>query len=144
MINALTRRLMRPFPLLSARSPSNRRPSLLSIAACAIATALVLGGCSSRFFSPYQMEIQQGNYITEREVALLREGMTRDQVRFVLGTPLVNDVFRNDRWDYVYTKQPQNSNQVELRRITVYFADDLAKRFEDIGVRDDPEKVGKR
>ena len=44
------------------------------------AAALVLGGCSSRFFSPYQMEIQQGNYITEREVALLREGRRYDDI----------------------------------------------------------------
>ena len=51
----------------------------------------------------YRIEIQQGNYITQEMVAQLKNGMTREQVRYVLGTPLVTDIFHADRWDYVFT-----------------------------------------
>ena len=56
------------------------------------------------------MEIQQGNYISQEAVSQLKSGMTKDQVRFVLGTPLVADIFHEDRWDYVYQRQRQNAS----------------------------------
>lgn len=115
------------------RQLPSRAPVAFLVPLLAVAV-LGTAGCSSRFFSPYQMEVQQGNYITQKEVALLKEGMTRDQVRFVMGTPLVNDLFRTDRWDYVYTRQEQNSDRVEKRRVTVVFDADLVKRLEDHNV----------
>ena len=65
------------------------------VAACNPLTAL----------SVYRMEIQQGNYISQEAVSQLKPGMTKDQVRFVLGTPLVADIFHENRWDYVYRRQ---------------------------------------
>jgi outer membrane protein assembly factor BamE len=56
-------------------------------------------------------------------IAQLKRGMTRDQVRFVLGSPLVTDVFRTDRWDYVYRFRP-GQGEVEQRVISVFFVDD--------------------
>ena len=56
--------------------------------------------------------------------------MTKDQVRFVLGTPLVADIFHEDRWDYVYRRQRQNSTQVEERRVSVFFDGDKLVRLE--------------
>lgn len=80
--------------------------------------------------TPYRIEIQQGNYVTQEMVAQLKPGLTRDQVRFVLGTPLVSDVFHKDRWDYVFVRQLANSNDFEYRRIAVFFEGDKLKRVE--------------
>lgn len=88
---------------------------------------LLLAACSNMpdvtsAFSPYRIDIRQGNFVTQEMVAQLKPGMTRDQVRFVLGTPLVTDVFHAERWDYVYRFQP-GRGEVQQRRFTVYFED---------------------
>lgn len=94
---------------------------------------LVLGGCSNvptiPTLSAYKMDIQQGNYVTQEMVAKLKPGMTRAQVRFILGTPLVVDMFRTDRWDYVYVFQ-KAGKVTEQRKLTVIFADDKLLRVE--------------
>ena len=79
--------------------------------------------------APYKIDIQQGNVVTQEMIARLQPGMTRSQVRFALGTPLVVDPFRGDRWDYVYlyTKQGVVTAQ---RRIVVVFKDDKLERIE--------------
>lgn len=68
----------------------------------------------------YRIEIQQGNYVTQEMVAQLRNGMTREQVRYVLGTPLVTDIFHADRWDYVFYRE-RSSGDFEQRRLAVFF-----------------------
>ena len=80
--------------------------------------------------TPYRMEVQQGNYVTQEMLAQLKPGLTRDQVRFVLGTPLVSDIFHGERWDYVFMRQRANSGEVEYRRIVVFFQDGKLKRVE--------------
>ena len=92
----------------------------LLVAACGLSPKL----------TPYRMEIQQGNYVTQDMVAQLNPGLTRDQVRFVLGTPLVSDIFHEDRWDYVFTRQRANSQEVEYRRIAVFFQEGRLKRID--------------
>jgi len=94
--------------------------SPLLVAACDFAPNL----------APYRMEIQQGNYVTQEMVAQLSPGLTRDQVRFVLGTPLVSDIFHEERWDYVFMRQRANSREVEYRRIAVFFEEGRLKRIE--------------
>lgn len=81
-------------------------------------------------FSVYRMEIQQGNYVTQEMVSKLQAGMTRDQVRFVLGTPLLVDIFHDNRWDYVYRRQRSGSREVEERRLSVFFDSDRLVRIE--------------
>ena len=81
-------------------------------------------------FSVYRMEIQQGNYVTQEMVSKLQAGMTRDQVRFVLGTPLLVDIFHDNRWDYVYRRQRADSREVEERRLSVFFENDRLVRIE--------------
>ena len=81
-------------------------------------------------FSVYRMEIQQGNYLSQEAVSQLKLGMTKEQVRFVLGTPLVADIFHENRWDYVYRRQRENSSQVEARRVSVFFDGDKLVRLE--------------
>ncbi|MGC2520107.1 MAG: outer membrane protein assembly factor BamE [Burkholderiales bacterium] len=96
-----------------------------------LALLLALAACSiSPHLSPHRIEIQQGNYVTQEMAAKLKPGMTRDQVRFVLGTPLVSDIFHADRWDYVFRRQPADSREVESRRMAVFFEDDKLKRIE--------------
>lgn len=89
--------------------------------------ALLFAGCSNTpditsRLSPYRIDVRQGNYVTQDMVAKLRPGMTRDQVRFALGTPLVADMFHADRWDYVYRFQP-GRGEPQLRRLVVFFED---------------------
>jgi outer membrane protein assembly factor BamE len=89
----------------------------------------VLSGCGlPRLLSPYTIEIQQGNYVTQEQVAQLHRGMTRDQVRYLLGTPLLNDPFHADRWDYVFRRLRANSRELEERRLTLFFANDKLDR----------------
>jgi outer membrane protein assembly factor BamE len=84
---------------------------------------LGLGGCSSvpRIVSEYRIDVQQGNVLTQEMVAQLRPGLTREQVRFILGTPILVDMFHADRWDYLYRLQKGKTNAVETRRFTVFF-----------------------
>ncbi|WP_197433000.1 outer membrane protein assembly factor BamE [Janthinobacterium sp. B9-8] len=66
--------------------------------------ALMTSACSvANFLTPYKLDIPQGNEITADQVAQLKKGMTRSQVRFLLGTPLLNDPFHANRWDYLYS-----------------------------------------
>ena len=90
---------------------------------------LAVAACGLRL-TPHRIEIQQGNYVTQEMVAQLKPGMTRDQVRFVLGTPLVADIFHADRWEYVFVRQRADSREVEHRRISVFFQDNKLQRVE--------------
>lgn len=89
----------------------------------AVLASLLLGACSSvpRIVTEYRIDVQQGNVLTQDMVSQLRPGLTRDQVRFVLGTPLLVDMFHADRWDYVYRLQKGRTGEVELRRFSVFF-----------------------
>jgi outer membrane protein assembly factor BamE len=83
----------------------------------------VLAGCNyvPQMVTPYRMEIQQGNFLTQDMLSQLKPGMTKEQVRFLLGTPLVVDPFHADRWDYVFTRVRENNRNPEQRKITVFF-----------------------
>jgi len=72
--------------------------------------------------TPYRMVIQQGNFISQEMVSQLKPGMTKEQVRFVLGTPLVTDIFHADRWDYVFFREMPNGKR-EQRNLSVLFQD---------------------
>lgn len=92
-----------------------------------LACSTVLGGCV------YRMAIQQGNFLDARQVTQVKEGMTRAQVRFLLGTPMLPDAFNRDRWDYLYTLDLNDGSAVTTQRLTVYFADDKVSRIENVG-----------
>lgn len=93
-----------------------------------MAAASLLGACGSipviQFPGVYKIDIEQGNIITQEMVDQLRPGMTRRQVTFVMGTPLVRDPFNQDRWDYVYNYQP-GGEQRGQERVTVFFEGDV-------------------
>lgn len=108
-------------------------PALAALAACA-----GLAGCAGidRFsygiftaITPYKVEIVQGNFVSKEQVAALRKGMSRLQVRDVLGTPLVTDAFHKERWDYVFTIRREGVRSQE-RRLAVYFSGDTLDHWE--------------
>jgi outer membrane protein assembly factor BamE len=81
------------------------------------------------YISPYKMDIQQGNIVTQEMVSKLQPGMSRSQVRFALGTPLVADMFHADRWDYVY-RLDKGGKTVEERKFVAVFSGDKLVRIE--------------
>jgi outer membrane protein assembly factor BamE len=94
----------------------------LLVLACVLAACAVPSACR---FIVYTPDIQQGNLVTQENVAQLKVGMSQDQVRFILGTPLVTDIFHGNRWDYVYTNQPARARAIkEERRLTLFFDKD--------------------
>lgn len=90
--------------------------------------AVLASGCV------YKMNIQQGNYLVPDSVSQLKEGMTRSQVRFLLGTPMVPVAFDDSRWDYYYYFASQKLKAPLKRRLTVYFEDEKVARYENQGV----------
>ncbi|MFZ5524036.1 MAG: outer membrane protein assembly factor BamE [Pseudomonadota bacterium] len=85
----------------------------------------VLSACTS-----YKMDIRQGNYVTAEMRDKLKPGMSRQQVRYVLGTPMISDAFHGNRWDYVYLLE-QRGKLVEERRLTLHFDGDSLARIDD-------------
>jgi outer membrane protein assembly factor BamE len=104
--------------------------------ALAAIAALLLVSCGSarlplpNIITPYRIEIQQGNFVSQEMVSQLKSGMTKDQVRFVMGTPLITDSFHADRWDYVFRRQKANSRELDQRKLAVFFEDGKLKRIE--------------
>ena len=78
----------------------------------------------------YRMSVQQGNYLDPSAVSQLQVGMTRSQVRYLLGTPMLPDAFDADRWDYLYYFRTGRTQEADKRRLTVFFADDKVARFD--------------
>lgn len=91
--------------------------------------------------SPYHMDVQQGNVVTPEMLDQLRPGMTRSQVRFVLGTPLIADPFHPERWDYFYSYRKGAGKEPETRRLTVIFKDDLLVSIEGDVVPRSPQET---
>lgn len=127
----------RPFrPPPTSRPPgppsgATRGASLLAVLAIALAAA----GCASDdrsrsgLFQPYRIDVPQGNYVDQGMLDQVKPGMSPEQVRFALGTPLLVDPFRPDRWDYVFRFQHPNGS-ADLRRATVFFAEGRVQRVE--------------
>jgi outer membrane protein assembly factor BamE len=108
--------------------------------ASVIAVALMFGGCAwmpSRqvsdtffgFITPYRMDIIQGNVVTKEQAAAVRPGMTRTQVRDILGSPMLTDIFHGDRWDYVFTIKRQGTQPQRLS-VVAFFDGDRLKQLD--------------
>jgi outer membrane protein assembly factor BamE len=107
----------------------------------ALPTILLAAGALFSSGCVYKMNIQQGNYLVAESVSQLKEGMTRSQVRFLLGTPMVPVAFDDSRWDYYYFFSSKHYKQPLKRRLTVYFADEKVQRFENQGVPTEADLV---
>ncbi len=90
-----------------------------------LVTVTIITACSA-----YRPEIQQGNIVAEDMLAQLKPGMTKRQVTFVMGTPLIIDPFRTDRWDYVYQVKNGDAKVIEQKRLTLHFDADTLARIE--------------
>lgn len=100
----------------------------------ALVATLLLAGCSTpkwmnqwtenppNWLTPYRVDVGQGNFVSESMAAQLKEGMSKEQVRSILGTPLLVDPFRADRWDYVFDIRRGDGGR-ERRRFSVFFKD---------------------
>lgn len=116
-------------------------PPSASTASAAIANSGVQTIHTKRFLgflSPYRVDIQQGNFVSQEMLAQLKVGMTMAQVQFALGTPLLNDMFHSDRWDYVFRMQKRNG-EVTTSRVTVFFKDKRLARFEGGNLPDEQD-----
>ncbi|WP_439638374.1 outer membrane protein assembly factor BamE [Nevskia sp.] len=103
------------------------RPAIRSI--FAVLLSFSLSGC----FLVYKLPTRQGNVIDQKQFDLLKVGQTREQVKFLLGTPIATSPFRNDRWDYFgYYKDPRG--KVSTRTISLYFAGDKLDRMEGVQI----------
>jgi outer membrane protein assembly factor BamE len=87
------------------------------------AVTTALAGCV------YRVDVQQGNLLDDEDIDAVQVGMTRSQVRFLLGTPVVEDSFDKDRWDYVYYFRRGRSRREEKRWLIVTFADDKVREI---------------
>jgi len=110
--------------------PFRGSASPLRFAVVVLAMCFAAGCKPLNLFSVYRMEIQQGNLVEQDMLSQLKPGMSKDEVRAVLGTPLIADVFHDNRWDYVFRRQRTNSMTVEERALAVYFDDGKLVRIE--------------
>ncbi len=104
--------------------PRLSRPLLLALCCTAL---LPLDGCV------YRMTIQQGNFLQRHSIDQLQMGMTRTQVRYLLGTPMVPATFDNDRWDYLYYYKRGRLHRAQKYELSVYFQNDKVARIDDHG-----------
>lgn len=130
---------MHPFTSLSSSSGMrSQRLSRRSRVLCVLGAVWVLSACSSlsnqlpsigSMVTPYKIDIQQGNVVTREQANALQPGMSRLQVRDILGSPLLTSVFHANRWDYVFTFQRQGLPP-QQRKLTVFFKGEVMERFE--------------
>jgi outer membrane protein assembly factor BamE len=116
-------------PLIKGLSPISGARTLVLLMSLA-ATFAATPGCV------YRMNIQQGNFLEARTVNQLQAGMTRSQVRYLLGTPMVPDAFDKERWDYLYFFKKGRLHKPEERHLIVYFKEDKVDKFERNNVPD--------
>ncbi len=121
-----------------SRSPFGRSPFAALLLSATAASMLLLGGCASSRpseegflarITPYRIEIVQGNVVTSEQVARVRPGLSRAQVRDILGTPLLADPFHANRWDYIFTIR-RDGLPNQRRSVIVWFEGDALKTIE--------------
>lgn len=115
-------------------APRERRRSLIrpvQVLAAALVAVSALGACTSvaSLVTPYKIDIQQGNVVTREQAQALQPGMSRVEVRDILGSPLLTSVFHADRWDYVFTFRRQGAD-LQQRKLTVFFQNEVLARIE--------------
>src|SRR6202142_2995390 len=103
-------------------SPHSKKIIQYLVLGCAV--SLLASG------SVYRINIQQGNFLKQRAVDTVKEGMTPSQVKYLLGTPMVADSFNKERWDYIYYLKKGRTRHVDSRRVTVYFDGDKVARLD--------------
>lgn len=116
---------------------------------CTLCWAFSLCGCQSKLLTVYKIDVQQGNAVEAETVEKIKLGMSKEQVHFALGTPLINDSFHPDRWDYIYLFIP-GYGETQRRQLTLLFdrdeVIDIMKRNivadDESIIKDDENKDG--
>jgi outer membrane protein assembly factor BamE len=119
-------------PAAASKSDMTKFIRILRGSLLSLIPLLALAACTNApkipdvplLLAPYRIDVQQGNVVTQDMVSQLKPGMSREQVKFVLGTPLVADMFHANRWDYIY-RFARGTGGVEERKLTVYFDNDV-------------------
>jgi outer membrane protein assembly factor BamE len=93
-------------------------------------------------FSPYRPTVQQGNFVSQEMLNQLKVGQTRDQVKFILGTPLLTDAFHGDRWDYPFYLARGNG-ELTTSRVSVYFKDNKVDHFDGANLPTEKEYIAR-
>ena len=108
----------------------------------ALLLLISLIGCSGRLFTVHKIDVQQGNAVDPEKVEQLQVGMNKEQVRFLMGSPLIHDAFHPDRWDYVYHLIPDYGD-TERRHVAVFFEGDKVMNIEksDMPPEEQPEEA---
>jgi outer membrane protein assembly factor BamE len=101
--------------------PDNHKLLVIAVLTCLIG---LMSACV------YEIDVQQGNKLEPQDVERIKVGMTRNQVKFLLGTPVVIDIFRDDRWDYIYYYRPGRSNNPERRWLIVWFDENIVREVQ--------------
>lgn len=129
--------------------PANHRYSAQT--AFLLLACTVLASCSGmsnssvnpvNWVTPYKVDVIQGNFVSKEQIEQLKAGMTRDQVKATLGTPLMASLFHADRWDYVFTLKRQGV-EPQSYKYTVFFKNDQLERFEGDAMPSDAEFIAK-
>jgi outer membrane protein assembly factor BamE len=106
--------------MTESRNPLHPRIMLAAM----VAACLIASGCV------YQPDIQQGNFLDQEKVEQVAVGMTRSQVEFLLGTPMISDPFHQQRWDYPYYLRRGRSDNIQRRWLVVHFENDRVSLVE--------------
>src|SRR5712671_6501178 len=114
----------------------NNGPSLPSVSRKLVVMLVLAATFAASSGCVYRMNIQQGNFLEARTVNQLQPGMTRSQVRYLLGTPMVPDAFDKERWDYLYYFKKGRLGKPEERHLIVYFKEEKVDKFERNNVPD--------
>jgi outer membrane protein assembly factor BamE len=122
------RRVVPSFALAAAVAFGSGCQSIANVGSSMASGLSSVTGWAPNFLGPYRPDVHQGNIITKEMVDQLRQGMSREQVRFMLGTPMLTSDFHRDRWDYPYYLNPRHG-EVQVRRLTVHFKDNKLDRF---------------
>ena len=119
-------------------APSSLSRHPISRAAGLLAVLFVLAGCV------YRPDIQQGNFLEVKDVDQVTTGMTRSQVRYLLGTPMLADPFDPQRWDYIYTLRRGHSRKIDRAHFVVRFTGDTVSKVEKLDLPEDMPKSAKK
>ena len=112
------------------QSPSPAVRALLRPARRLAATLALAGTLTLSSGCLYRMKVEQGNFLDPSQVVQLQEGMTKSQVKFLLGTPMLPNAFDSDRWNYYYYAKTRTMKEPFTARVTVYFKDDKVDHFD--------------
>jgi outer membrane protein assembly factor BamE len=107
--------------------------------ACLLAALCFLPGCN---YLVYKMDVQQGNFVTQDVVARVKTGMTKAEVRQILGTPLIADVFHANRWDYYFSSEKNGRVVGDRTLVSIFFENDKVVSVKGEGRPPKPPAVG--